>query len=437
MGRARLGTLYKKSPDAKKWSGAFTHPVTGKRVVCHGLYSDKQSSRAALDRMIKEAERCAEGLEDPCIAQRRRPISEHIAEYMEHCRHRQQAPRHISVKETQLRRFATRARTLDTLSLGAAERVLRGLIEDGLSARTHNQHRATLIAFMSWAVESGRASAHPFKKLPTRDERLDRRRQRRALTEDELGRLLRVAQLRPLAEYGREVVKRPSEDQTGRKTWTRAPLTPISFEAAVERGRMALSKRAGVLARFELAGRQRALVYKTLVLTGLRKGELASLAVGDLRLDHSPPFVTLHPRADKSRRGAEVPIRADLAEDLARWLLTRLETARATAERRGDAIPERLSRDTPVFLVPAGIWRALDHDLAAAGIPKRDERGRTVDVHALRHSFGTLLSRNGVFPRTAQAAMRHSTIDLTMNLYTDPKLLEVASALEALPRLGP
>ena len=76
MGRARLGTLYKKSPDAKKWSGAFTHPVTGKRVVCHGLYSDKQSSRAALDRMIKEAERCAEGLEDPCIAQRRRPISE-------------------------------------------------------------------------------------------------------------------------------------------------------------------------------------------------------------------------------------------------------------------------------------------------------------------------------------------------------------------------
>jgi integrase len=56
-------------------------------------------------------------------------------------------------------------------------------------------------------------------------------------------------------------------------------------------------------------------------------------------------------------------------------------------------------------------------------------RGRTIDVHALRHSFGTLLSKGGVAPRTAQAAKRHSSIDLTMNTYTDPKLLDVHGAL--------
>ena len=44
-------------------------------------------------------------------------------------------------------------------------------------------------------------------------------------------------------------------------------------------------------------------------------------------------------------------------------------------------------------------------------------------------------SEGNVAPRTAQAAMRHSTIDLTMNVYTDPKLLDVVGALEALPRL--
>jgi len=64
-----------------------------------------------------------------------------------------------------------------------------------------------------------------------------------------------------------------------------------------------------------------------------------------------------------------------------------------------------------------------------------DERGRTVDVHAMRTSFGTLLSKGGVAPRTAQAAMRHSTIDLTMNVYTDPKLLDVHGAFGALPAL--
>jgi hypothetical protein len=37
-----------------------------------------------------------------------------------------------------------------------------------------------------------------------------------------------------------------------------------------------------------------------------------------------------------------------------------------------------------------------------AGIPKRDDRGRTLDVHALRTTFGTLLSKGGVMARTTQ-----------------------------------
>jgi len=85
--------------------------------------------------------------------------------------------------------------------------------------------------------------------------------------------------------------------------------------------------------------------------------------------------------------------------------------------------------------LPSGLIRILDRDLVLAGIPKRDERGRTLDVHALRHSFSTLLSKGGVAPRTAQAAMRHSDISLTMNTYTDPKLLDVHAALNSLPSL--
>src|SRR5262249_29779157 len=41
----------------------------------------------------------------------------------------------------------------------------------------------------------------------------------------------------------------------------------------------------------------------------------------------------------------------------------------------------------------------------------------------------------GIAPRTAQAAMRHSKIDLTMTVYTDPKLLDVRGALDVLPAL--
>jgi len=53
----------------------------------------------------------------------------------------------------------------------------------------------------------------------------------------------------------------------------------------------------------------------------------------------------------------------------------------------------------------------------------------------MRHTFGTWLSKGGVAPRTAQSAMRHSNIDLTMQVYTDPKLLDVLGAIDSLPQL--
>ena len=122
---------------------------------------------------------------------------------------------------------------------------------------------------------------------------------------------------------------------------------------------------------------------------------------------------------------------ADLREHLDEKLARIQQGAREAEE----PIQLRLPLGTPVFDVPAGFIRIFDRDLEAAGIPKEDERGRTVDIHALRHTFGTHLSKNGAAPRSAQAAMRHSKLELTMNVYTDPELLHVAGAINALPRL--
>lgn len=49
--------------------------------------------------------------------------------------------------------------------------------------------------------------------------------------------------------------------------------------------------------------------------------------------------------------------------------------------------------------------------------------------------FWNAPEQRGVARRTAQQAMRHSHIDLTMNAYTDPKLLDVHGAMDALPNL--
>ena len=44
---------------------------------------------------------------------------------------------------------------------------------------------------------------------------------------------------------------------------------------------------------------------------------------------------------------------------------------------------------------------------------------------ARRHTFGTHLDKGGMAPRVAMAAMRHSSLDLAMMVYTDPVLLDV------------
>ena len=138
------------------------------------------------------------------------------------------------------------------------------------------------------------------------------------------------------------------------------------------------------------------------------------------------------------------------AADLRSWLSDKLRALQDEARLKlGQPIPMRLPPETPVFNVPDGLIRILDRDLVAAGIArltrnqqtgkliidKRGDRGRTIDVHALRTTFGTHLSKGGVPLRTAQAAMRHSKPDLTANIYTDPKLLDIAGALDALPSL--
>jgi len=126
-----------------------------------------------------------------------------------------------------------------------------------------------------------------------------------------------------------------------------------------------------------------------------------------------------------------------LAAELRDWLAEKLVVAQAEARLRGVRVPLTLPSKTRLFDVPDKLSKILNRDLKAAGIAKRDDRGRTLDVHALRHTFGTLLSVSGVAPRVAQAAMRHSKLDLTMTVYTDDRMLDVAKAVAALPAIPP
>jgi hypothetical protein len=272
-----------------------------------------------------------------------------------------------------------------------------------------------LCAFGNWCVERGRIAANPFNRPPKRDEKADRRRERRALTEDELRRLLKVARLRPIAEYGRKVVKHADAanraNKRSRRTWSRAPLAFDDLEAATARGRDALRDRPDFIRELERRGRERQLVYKTLTLTGLRKGELTALRVRHAELDGPTPYLVLDAADEKAGRGAEIPLRGDLANDLRKWLADRLDDLRNAARDDGTPLPAKLPPDMPLLDVPSGLIRILDRDLVAAGIARlvTDNAGANTDRQARRSRAHGRCSRPAAYVRDSPKPRGRST----------------------------
>jgi integrase len=397
------------------------------QVVATGC-RDETAARQVLAELERKAELVRSGVmtaAEVTIGKRRAaPIAEHIDAFDEH--HRAKGVTKIHREDTgrYLRRLASDCNfgTLADLHREALERWLVQRAAEGMSARTRNAYRNALVSFCNWCMETNRLAVNPFDAVPKANEKADPRRQRRAMTEPELIQLLAIAKERPLLEA-------------------------LTVRKGPRKGERYADVRPEVRERLRWLGRERALIYKTLVLTGLRKGELASLTVAQLHLDEAVPFLTLDAADEKNREGNDIPLRDDLAADLRDWLADKLHRLQEEVRQSGAPIPARLPPDTLVFDVPSRLVKILDRDLVAAGIArrvkvggkwiidKRDDRGRSLDVHALRTTFGTLLSKGGVAPRTAQAAMRHSDIKLTMGVYTDPKLLDVRGALDALPVL--
>ncbi|MCX7424647.1 MAG: site-specific integrase [Planctomycetia bacterium] len=368
-------------------------------------------------------------------------LADHITAYLLKLEAEGTSPVHRDNVRRALHRLAAdcQFKRLGHLAREALERWLVTQEKAGMGPRTRNTYRSAAVAFCNWAVATGRMLSNPFSAVAKADENTDRRRQRRALSEAELTALLDVARRRPLVDA-------------------------MTIRRGSRKGQVVAKLREETRRRLERLGHERGLIYKTLVLTGLRKGELASITVGQLALDADPPRLRLAARDAKNRHEATIPLRADVAADLRQWLA---EKASAHQEAAGEsqtvrfdpnhqkpsqrhlgdsegrvgqmcqaltAVPP-LPANTPLFTVPRDLVRILDRDLKLAKIPKQDELGRTVDVHAMRHSFATHLAKTGAFPRTAQAAMRHSDVNLTMGAYTDPRLLDVAGALDALPAL--
>jgi integrase len=397
----------KDTPGAKKtkersnvWYGQYKVGKQWKRVP---LYTDKTASSVRLGEIVKGIERGEVGLVNPHKDALERPIDEHVDDYLTHLRTEGANPKHLSERERQLRTVLT---ACDFRSLGDLNAdVITGFIANlqkkptaknlhpgPASARTKDTYRGAVHAFAEWCVQTRpqRLKENPVRA--TAKPRGEVVHERRAETVENLKRLLTVAAERPLLEA---------------KTVRKGPRN----------GERYADVRPEVRDRLVLEGRERRLLYKTAILTGMRQGELGRLLVGDLRLDGAAPATFVSPKHDsKNKKGIWLPLLPDHAAELAAWV-------KDTSKAKEDA----------VFYVPEKPNKIFRRDLKMAKIPYQDREGRYFDFHALRHCCDTFLNAAGVPPTVVMLFMRHKKPSLSLVTYNDPRMTDARKALDALP----
>jgi integrase len=374
---------------------------------------DKGAAAAKMTEIMGQVERVKGGLltatESQALPHAARPLSEHIEDHIAWMQGRRLHETTIGMRRhylTAMLMDGCQFKRLSDLSRAACERWLSG--QEGMSARTFNGFVRAASAFGVWLVREGRLSVSPFVAMRKMNEAAGAVRPRRAFTVEEVGRLLDAAERRPLDEACR-------------------------INRGAHKGEMGANLAPATIERLKALGRERSLAYRALVSTGLRWGELRSITVGQVALDGPTPHIVLHAADEKNRKGAMVPLPQDLVDQLK----THLKGRSFNLGQRGASIVQfQRPGDAPLFDLPQKMTRTFNRDLAFAGIAKRDDRGRTVDIHSLRHTFATMLSKAGVGLAVAQRLMRHSTPSLTANTYTHLELVDTGAALASLPSFG-
>jgi len=148
---------------------------------------------------------------DGYIEHRKMSVGDHLTEYLADLSHTGCNPRHTQTVTCQLNRMIDdiSAKHLGDLDAVKVQRHLRALKlrpvkqlretdapTRTIGPRTVNAIRSAILAFLNWCVRTGRLPHNPCLHVPKVDETKDQRVKRRALTAEELARLVKASGIR-------------------------------------------------------------------------------------------------------------------------------------------------------------------------------------------------------------------------------------------------
>ncbi len=401
-----MASLFKKNHSA-------TDPKTDKKVVKKSRkwwikYRDADgfvrrvpgcTDKAATLQMAAKLERAAElkkaGVNDPYETHRKRPLSEHLDAYERFLKAKGTSPQHVFQVISRARKVMQGCRLVfyADMSPSKVQEYLADVKLKGRSPQTVNFYLQAIRQFVNWMVRDRRVPDNPLRVLSPLNVRKDRRHDRRAIEADELDRLVQSA------DEGRSV--------------------------------------EGV------DGPARGLLYLFSAFTGLRRKELASLTPRSLNLTAETPTVTVSAAYAKNGREDKIPLHPMLAQSIQRWVEVRglgptdflfpLRTPGGDLRRTSKMIKRDLRSAREKWIKEAKTPKGQAEREKSDFLTYQDHDGLFADFHSARHTFVTNLGKAGVRPKLAQALARHSTINLTMNVYSHVGLDEKAQAVASIP----
>jgi integrase len=248
----------------------------------------------------------------------------------------------------------------------------RGWLRRGRGSQTIAHYLTAMKQFCRWLVKDRRTPSNAVEHLSVGVATEDIRHDRRALTLDEMRRLIAAAQ--SSAKLFRDI-----------------------------------------------SGPARAALYALACASGFRKSEIASLTPESFQLAAEPPCVVLAASAAKNGRQAVQPLPSDVAGLLATFL--------------ADCPPNRPVWPGTWVGRGAEMLR-IDLEAAGIAYAVEGPNGVLfADLHSLRHSFVAALDRAGATLKTAMQLARHSDPALTAARYGRAQLHDLAGTVERLPSL--
>ena len=357
---------------SKVWHIRYTDEKHIPRTVA--AFTDKASSERKMVDIVRQVERLLRGeISEQQAARADKSLGDMIEMWRADMLARAVTERFATMVANRVKRLCRECgvRQAQQLNPGLVARTLAEMRTAGTSVQTSNHYQTNLRTFVTWSINNHLLDGDPLKGSKSIVMGGRQTFERRALTRDEIDRLIL---------------------QVGNR-----------------------NKRL-----VGMSGPDRQALYACAIYSGMRVGELASLTRASFHLDNDPPYLTVRAGNTKSKKQRDIPVPAEIANLLRAWLETRPPVGNVwpqTNWTRGGA-GVMLRRD----LIACGI---AEETVGTSPAFARDaistRNGPTVakiDFHALRTTYATILATSGVPIQHAQRLLGHSSPILTMKHYT-------------------